>query len=337
MAHDGTKPEVTLPAKSTWNFRPNLPLEDRSLFNLKRGPAEGLKLLWNSWLPISDRLIVVGVSILTWFYLSPSLQTARTFAFDWIAGVYLRNLILITLVAGGMHLYLYTFKMQGDRLRYDARPFHKKNALFTFSSQFLDNVFWSITSGVTVWTAYEVLGLWAYANGYMPMLDLATHPLLFVLWFVFLPFYGVFHFYWVHRLLHWRPVYNCVHSLHHRNVNVGPWSGMSMHPLEHIAYLSSVLIHVVLASHPIHFIFQLQQKVLLAVSSHAGYESVTIGEDRDVGLKVGDFFHQLHHRYFECNYGEPEVPCDKWFGTFHDGSEEATARTRVRMKEMRKK
>ncbi|MER8779387.1 sterol desaturase family protein [Mesorhizobium sp. M0977] len=337
MTLESKEPGVTLPGKSTWNYHPDLPLQDRSLFNLKRGPILGLKLLWNSWLPISDRLLVVGVSFLTWLYLSPSLETARTFAFNWIAAVYLRNLALIVLVAGGMHLYLYTFKRQGNHLRYDARPFHKKSNLYTFKSQFLDNVFWSIVSGVTIWTAYEVVGLWAYANGYMPMMSFPEHPVWFVLWFLLLPFYGVFHFYWIHRLLHWGPLYNKVHSLHHRNVNVGPWSGMSMHPVEHIGYLSSVLIHVVIPSNPMHLIFQLQQKVLLAVTSHAGYESVTAGEDSDAGLKVGDFFHQLHHRYFECNYGEPEVPCDKWFGTFHDGTEEATARTRVRLKEMRKK
>ncbi|MER8764292.1 sterol desaturase family protein [Mesorhizobium sp. M0968] len=335
MIHDTTKPDVTLPGKSTWNYHPNLPLEDQSLFNLKRGPILGLKVLWNSWLPISDRLIVVGVSFLTWFYLSPSLETARSFAFGWIAGVYLRNLALMVLVAGGMHLYLYTFKRQGNHLRYDARPFHKKNALYKFNSQFLDNVYWSIASGATIWTAYDVLGLWAYANGYAPMLSFSEHPVWCVLWFVLLPIYGVFHFYWIHRLLHWGPIYDKVHSLHHRNVNVGPWSGMSMHPVEHVIYLSSVLIHLVIPSHPIHFIFQLQQKVLLAITSHGGYEAITGGEDSDAGLKVGDFFHQLHHRYFECNYGEPEVPCDKWFGTFHDGTEEATARTRARLKAMR--
>ncbi|WP_287378379.1 sterol desaturase family protein [Mesorhizobium sp.] len=201
----------------------------------------------------------------------------------------------------------------------------------------MDNVYWSIASGATIWTIYEVLGLWAYANGYAPMLGFSEHPVWFVLWFVLLPIYGVFHFYWIHRFLHWAPVYNQVHSIHHRNVNVGPWSGMSMHPVEHIVYLSSVVIHLVIPSHPIHFIFQLQQKVLLAITSHGGYEAVTAGEDSDAGLKVGDFFHQLHHRYFECNYGEPEVPCDKWFGTFHDGTEEATARTRARLKEIRKK
>ncbi|MER8396221.1 sterol desaturase family protein [Mesorhizobium sp. M1340] len=331
------KRRAPIAEKSAWNYHPDLPLQDHSLFDLKRGPTKGLKLLWNSWVPVSDRLIVVGVSLLTWFYLTPSLSVTRTFALDWIAAVYLRNLVLMILLAGGMHLYLYTFKMQGNRFRYDARPFHKKSALFTFGSQFLDNVFWSIVSGVTVWTAYEVLGLWAYANGYMPMLNFASHPVWFVLWFILLPFYGVLHFYWIHRLLHWGPLYKFAHSLHHRNVTVGPWSGMSMHPVEHIIYLSSVAIHSVLASHPIHFLFHLQSKVLLAVSSHAGYESVTLGENGNAGLRVGDFFHQLHHRYFECNYGEPEVPCDAWFGTFHDGSEEATARTRSRMKQMRKK
>ena len=36
---------------------------------------------------------------------------------------------------------------------------------------------------------------------------------------------------------------------------------------------------------------------------------------------MGDFFHQLHHRYFECNYGELTSPLDKWFGSFHDGTQ----------------
>lgn len=44
--------------------------------------------------------------------------------------------------------------------------------------------------------------------------------------------------------------------------------------------------------------------------------------DDERSLKIGPLFHYLHHRYFECNYGETTVPLDKWFGTFHDGSEE---------------
>ena len=45
-------------------------------------------------------------------------------------------------------------------------------------------------------------------------------------------------------------------------------------------------------------------------------------------------FHQLHHRYFECNYGTPYMPWDKWFGTMHDGTEEATRRINQRRASM---
>jgi len=51
-------------------------------------------------------------------------------------------------------------------------------------------------------------------------------------------------------------------------------------------------------------------------------------------IDAGDFYHQLHDRYYECNYGTTEVPWDVWFGSFHDGSEEATARIRERKRRM---
>ena len=51
-------------------------------------------------------------------------------------------------------------------------------------------------------------------------------------------------------------------------------------------------------------------------------------------LALGTFYHQLHHRYYECNYGNEEMPWDRWFGTFHDGSELATEKTRARKKAM---
>jgi sterol desaturase/sphingolipid hydroxylase (fatty acid hydroxylase superfamily) len=41
-------------------------------------------------------------------------------------------------------------------------------------------------------------------------------------------------------------------------------------------------------------------------------------------VKTGDYFHYLHHKYFECNYGgDGPVNLDRAFGTFHDGTEES--------------
>jgi sterol desaturase/sphingolipid hydroxylase (fatty acid hydroxylase superfamily) len=50
-----------------------------------------------------------------------------------------------------------------------------------------------------------------------------------------------------------------------------------------------------------------------------------------VGIKTGDYFHYLHHKYFECNYGgDGPVNLDRAFGTFHDGSDAAQKRMNER-------
>jgi len=141
--------------------------------------------------------------------------------------------------------------------------------------------------------------------------------LWFVVWFPLIGVWYSFHFYWVHRFLHWKPMYIRFHSVHHRNVTIGPWSGFSMHPVEHMLYLSSLFLHLLVPSHPIHMLFHVYWLTLATATSHSGYESLVVGSGRTT---IATFFHQLHHRYFTCNYGNLELPMDRWFGSFHDGT-----------------
>ena len=53
-------------------------------------------------------------------------------------------------------------------------------------------------------------------------------------------------------------------------------------------------------------------------------DSVRVDDD----MSIDSFFHYLHHRSFECNDGSGRIPLDRWFGTFHDGSEQAHAAMR---------
>ena len=39
-------------------------------------------------------------------------------------------------------------------------------------------------------------------------------------------------------------------------------------------------------------------------------------------------YHQLHHWYLDCNYANPDIPCDVWTGSFDDGKPGATERVR---------
>ena len=54
--------------------------------------------------------------------------------------------------------------------------------------------------------------------------------------------------------------------------------------------------------------------------SHSGFCKIRMGRR---SLAAGDWFHDLHHRHFEVNYGNVEAPFDWARGTWHDGSEVA--------------
>lgn len=320
------------PQRRTWNYQPEVPIQVSPLFAWPPSPLRIVMWFWNSWFLISERLILVGLAFVSWIYLQPALERCVTFEFDWIAQIYLRNLGLMFLVAGGLHLYFYTFRRQGDTRRYDARKPPTNNRTFTGGSQVIDNMFWTCASGVTVWSAYEVLMMWAFANGLLPYISWASNPVWFVLLFFLIPIWETFYFYWVHRLLHWPPLYRIAHAVHHRNTNVGPWSGLSMHPIEHVLYLGSVMIHWLVAAHPVHVLYHLQYFTLTAATTHSGFEGIVV-KDRN-RLALGTFHHQLHHRYFECNYGGLEIPWDKWFGSFHDGTRQSHEHIRERRRRM---
>jgi sterol desaturase/sphingolipid hydroxylase (fatty acid hydroxylase superfamily) len=248
--------------------------------------------------------------------------------------VLLRNFVAVFVVVGGLHIWFYGIDGQGNVLRFDTRPINsRKNALFAFGYQTWDNMFYTLAFGVPIASAWEIFIRYQFANEWGTTVSFSENPIWFLLLFPLLTLYQGVHFYFIHRLLHWPPLYKRVHSIHHRNINVGPWSGLSMHPLEHFLYFSTLLIFLVFPAHPMHILFLLHWQLLGAPSGHSGYEAV-FAKDK-ARLLIGGFFHQLHHRYFECNYGSPEFPLDKWFGTFHDGTEEMTAKTRERTRNMR--
>jgi sterol desaturase/sphingolipid hydroxylase (fatty acid hydroxylase superfamily) len=322
------------PMSREWHWHPDLPIGTSPLFTWPPSPHRIFRWLARSWLTLSPITLWLALSVVIWVFLHPEVERMARFEGDWIAELYLRNALLMIATAGGLQLYFYRLGRQGKRRKFDARDLARNHRGFTWGSQVRDNVFWSLGSGVAVWTAYEAVYIWAYANGYLPGLVPADNPVWFVAFFLLIPVWSSMHFYWVHRFLHWPPVYKRVHALHHRNINIGPWSGLAMHPIEHLLYFSTLAIHFVVPSHPIHVLFHLLIQALNPLCSHCGFESLTVKGKRRLAL--GDFFHQLHHRYFECNYGTAEMPWDKWFGSFHDGTEAAAKRIRERQRRARK-
>ena len=132
-------------------------------------------------------------------------------------------------------LLLFSKKKQGTELKY-VPSFMSKGNRFLLNNQLLDNMFYALVSGVLIWSCYEVLMFWAMANGYVQMITFKDHPIWFILALPMIFIWIAFHFYCVHRLLHIKFLYGPIHSLHHRNIATGPFSGISMHPVEHLFY-----------------------------------------------------------------------------------------------------
>jgi sterol desaturase/sphingolipid hydroxylase (fatty acid hydroxylase superfamily) len=179
------------------------------------------------------------------------------------------------------------------------------------------NMFWSI-SGIAIWTLFDNVFAFLWATGRLPYISDKTSFsttegfIKFALATMLVPVWRDAHFYFAHRLLHFKPLYMQVHSLHHRNTDIEPFSGLCMHPMEHLYYYACILPSLVFVCSPFAFVWNGAHLLLSPGASHSGYEDHF----------QADAFHYMHHRYFECNYaGFGASFLDVMMGTFTESME----------------
>src|SRR5688572_10993583 len=175
----------------------------------------GFMLPWN--------LLYVLLSIVLWLYLTPSLETVKSIGVGWIAYLLLRNTVIAFAFYGAFHLRLYILRTQGNSFKFNSKWLAINNRAFLLGNQTADNIVRTLASAVPIWTAYEVLTLWAFANGFIPFVSFEDHPIYFVCLIFLIPLWRELHFYLVHRMLHWPSLYRLAHKVHHKNINPGPW------------------------------------------------------------------------------------------------------------------
>jgi sterol desaturase/sphingolipid hydroxylase (fatty acid hydroxylase superfamily) len=201
------------------------------------------------------------------------------------------------------HITLYSFAVA-------QRPFVSKRVYNV--DKVIHNIFWT-TSGIAIWTIFENVIAYLWATARLPYISNETtfSTVWGFAYFMFaligIPAWRSIHFYFAHRFLHYTPLYTQVHSLHHRNTDIEPFSGLCMHPVEHMYYFACVLPNLVLYCSPFALVWNGVHLLLSPAASHSGYEDHS----------QSDLFHYLHHYYFECNYaGSDAAFMDKAFGTF---------------------
>ncbi len=311
--------------RGVWS--PHAPARTAPLFVNPPRPLELLKWLPRYFLPYN--VLFFASAMAWWAWIVPPIEIMQTFAWGWILKLLLANAVGAFLWYAGLEAHLYIRRAQGIRFKYNARfPADTPSNAFWFKNQSLDNFLRAFLSGIPIWTGVQVVVLWAFANGYAPWLSFAQNPLYLALLCLAVPIIHEFHFYCIHRLLHTPFLFRWFHSVHHRANNPSPWSSLSMHPVEHLLYFSTMFYHLIIPSHPMIALYQLHYAGFGAAPGHLGFDKIEVTDEFAIDSHA--YIHHLHHKYFEVNYGDGLIPLDTWLGTFHDGSEEADARMKER-------
>lgn len=252
----------------------------------------------------SPNLVWLAIALFVYIVFPYDLEAAKTVQFDWVLYRALINLAVVHSYTGFWELSLYD-------LKWSKRKFSQET--WRTTKQLLHNIFYS-TLGILQWTAWEAGFLHLYATGKLPFVsntEAFTSPgniarMLF--WTAVIPVFRSTHFYFAHRLIHTRFLYKYVHCLHHRNTDIEPFSGICMHPIEHLYYFSCVGPSLYFLMSPFHMLWNGMHSLLSPAASHSGWEDHF----------QSDQFHYLHHAFFECNYGSSCFPLDNIFGTFRE-------------------
>lgn len=282
--------------------------------------------------------LVYGVITLGYWYLAlPAAEVMATLSWGWALRLLVINTLGIAAFFGLFELRLYVMQRQGRRFKYNGKlPSEQPSEVFWMRSQNIDNALRSLLVTVPIGTAIEVLTLWLMFSGAVPTITLGANPIWFAALLLLAPILHEGYFFFIHRLIHWAPLYKWVHSVHHNSVNPSPWSSLSMHPVEGALYFGTVLLHLVLWSNPFLVLWQFNLAAYGAIVGHIGFDRIEVGEDRAVTSHA--YAHYLHHKYFEVNYCDDGVlPWDKWFGTWHDGTKEADEKMKARFRAKREK
>lgn len=211
------------------------------------------------------------------------------------------------------HAALYFFKM-GELPLHDA-PYRWRKTIH--------NAFYNVV-GVVTYVMLENLMAWLWATRRMPSLSDAelwkngggTLAGAFVLvQLLAVPLFRDAHFFYAHQFLHQgiggtrgllfqgaagashadKSMYFFVHSLHHRNIRVEPFAGLSMHFVEHLYYFACTPAMLVVFGpaniHPFVYLYCGVHLLLAPAASHSGWAAHW----------QADPFHQNHHKTFDNN------------------------------------
>jgi len=130
-----------------------------------------------------------------------------------------------------------------------------------------------------------------------------------------------FCFYWSHRLLHHRKLYNIIHKVHHEYYNSVSIASLYAHPLEYLfSNLLPTSMGFMLLGNRVHlatFYIWLTIRIVETIDGHCGYE-FSWSPFRLLPLSGSSEYHNFHHSHNSGTYGSFFTFWDTICGTNKD-------------------
>ena len=271
----------------------------------KRSPVEIIMGYVSFRFFFQSLLCVWSAIAISVYYLFPYGSMIDSCTKEYYFRRFLINASVTLLYVSFWHITLYI-------LKWGQRPFINREYCIT---KVVHNVFYTMLA-VVQWTMWECIILYCYATKKLSYVEKDSFFSI-VISIIVISIGRDIHFYFMHRFLHIKPLYAFIHSLHHRNADVEPFSGLTMHPIEHLYYFTSYWPILCFKLSPFALLYVGIHLLISPAAAHSGYEDHS----------GSDLFHYLHHKHFECNYGDPGIPFDLWMGTYKDKLEPRTSRS----------
>jgi len=247
----------------------------------------------------------------------PGFGPAKEFKWNWMFHILARDLIATWLICGFWDWFLYFSPLKNKLTKY------KMNPVYPSFSQIRHDAFVTTTASCAA-AGIEIVLCHYWATGQIQFPPLWSNPMLDITLALLLTHCRIPHFHLLHRSMHpWKTTRipdigkflyiqilgACISGNISSSWTI--WDAVSRSTL----YYSAALIPVLLGLHPVHSLAVIVDCGMVAWLWHDGFE----------WPGSGDYFHQLHHKHFDCNYGAMHVPMDWLFGTYAGSKEEVSA------------
>ena len=206
---------------------------------------------------------------------------------------------------------------------------HKKiQSLFPKNTDYLREIFYST---ITI-LIFGFIPLFFIANPAMKSHTTLYDNISDYGWFYYFLAYPIMfimhdtYFYWTHRIMHHKSLFNIMHLVHHKSTNPSPWAAYAFHPLESIVEIGIFVVFLfTLPVHTTHIIIFFILSIMYNIYGHLGWELYPKGFSKSlIGKWINTSVnHNQHHKYFKGNYGLYFLFWDRIMGTIRADYDEA--------------